>query len=124
MYIMATNITVALRASAALIGSSLGFLPSDVSARSLRAGGAMALLCAHVDTDRIPLIDRWQSDKILWYLHLQAQPVMQDLACHMLVGGTYTLIPGQDIPNAYSLLISSVHFLQVNGSPQGGNRCQ
>jgi len=31
-YIMATNITVALCASAALIGSSLGFLPSDVSA--------------------------------------------------------------------------------------------
>jgi len=37
---------------------------------------------------------------MLQYLHLQAQPVMQDLARHMLVGGTYTLIPGQDVPNA------------------------
>jgi len=61
----------------------------------------MALLCAHVDTNRIRLvIGRWQSKEILQYLHLQAQPVMQDLARHMLVGGTYTLIPGQDVPNA------------------------
>jgi len=46
-YIMATNITVALCASAALIGSSLGFLPSDVSACSLR-GSALWLYCARM----------------------------------------------------------------------------
>ena len=99
-YVTANNVTVALRASAALIGLSLGFLPSDVSAHSLRVGGAMALLCAHVDTNRICSIGRWRSNEMLQYLHLQAQPVMQDLARHMLVGGTYTLIPGQDVPNA------------------------
>ena len=59
----------------------------------------MALLCAHVDTDRIRLIGCWRSNEMLQYLHLQAQPVMQNLARHMLVLGTYTLIPGQDIPN-------------------------
>ena len=47
-------------------------LPADVSARSLRAAGAMALLCADVDSDRIRLLGRWQSDQMFRYLHVQA----------------------------------------------------
>ncbi len=64
-YIVPSNLTTALQTSAALLGPSLGFLPQDISARSLRAGGAMALLCAQVDTDRIRLIGRWRSDEML-----------------------------------------------------------
>jgi hypothetical protein len=92
------HITAVLRASTAIIGPSVGFLPSDISARSLRAAGAMALLCAHVDTDVIRLLGRWRSDEMLRYLHVQAEPVMRDFSRRMLSGGSFTLLPNQDVP--------------------------
>jgi hypothetical protein len=92
------DITTALRCSTAIIGPSVGFLPSDISARSLRAAGAMALLCAHVDSDVIRLLGRWRSDETLRYLHVQAEPLMRDFARRMLSGGTFTLLPNQDVP--------------------------
>ena len=52
-----------------------------------------ALLWDMVDSDRIRLLGRWQSDEMLRYLHLQAQPVMQDFASRMLSGGNYSLLP-------------------------------
>jgi hypothetical protein len=58
----------------------------------------MALLCAHVDTDIIRLLGRWRSDEMLRYLHVQAQPIMRDFSRRMLVGGSFTLLPNQDIP--------------------------
>ena len=61
----------------------------------------MALLCANVDTDMIRLMGRWQSDVMLRYLHLQAQPVMNKFANKMLTGGHYVLQPGQDVPAGY-----------------------
>ncbi len=74
------QITTALRSAVATFDpNALGFNPTDVSARSLRAAGAMALLCAHVDTDIIRLVGRWRSDEMLCYLHVQApEPVMCD----------------------------------------------
>ena len=45
-------------------GTPLGFTHHDVSARYLRAAGAMALLCSGVDKDIISLIGCWISDKI------------------------------------------------------------
>jgi hypothetical protein len=92
------DITTALRTSTAVIGPSVGFLPADISARSLRAAGAMALLCAHVDTDIIRLLGRWRSDEMLRYLHVQAEPIMRDFSGRMLSGGTFTLLPNQDVP--------------------------
>jgi hypothetical protein len=59
------DITAALRCSTAIIGPTVGFLPSDISARSLRAAGAMALLCAHVDTDVIRLLGRWRIVRLI-----------------------------------------------------------
>jgi len=61
----------------------------------------MDLLCAHVETGCIRLIGCWCSNEMLHYLHLhQAQPATKDIACHRLAGVKYTLIPGQDVPNA------------------------
>jgi hypothetical protein len=93
-----SDITKTLRLSVAALGPRIGLLPDDVNARSLRAGGAMALLLAHVDSNVIRLIGRWRSDEMLRYLHLQAQPVMRNFARLMLQGGDYTLLPGQDVP--------------------------
>ena len=58
-------LTTHLRRAATVLLPTTGFPPSDISARALRAGGAMALLCARVDTDIIKLVGRWQSDQML-----------------------------------------------------------
>ena len=81
-----------------ILGPALGFLPTDISARSLRASGAMALLCAQVDSDVIRLLGRWRSDEMLRYLHIQAEPVMRDFASRMLTHGNFVLTPNQDVP--------------------------
>mmetsp|Transcript_64909 Transcript_64909/g.188173 ORF Transcript_64909/g.188173 Transcript_64909/m.188173 type:complete len:382 (-) Transcript_64909:11-1156(-) len=93
-----TDITTTLRLATTILGPAHGFLPDNVSARSLRASGAMALLCADVDSDRIQLIGRWRSDEMMRYLHVQAEPVMRDFSSRMLRGGHFTLLPGQDVP--------------------------
>ena len=61
-YLKPSAITAIARA-AVLLSPDLGILPSEVSARTTRAGGAMALMCAGVDSDRIRLIGRWRSSK-------------------------------------------------------------
>ena len=68
--------------------------PNEVSARSLRSAGAMALLCAHVDSDTIRLLGRWRSDEMLRYLHVQAQPIMHQFSQRMLHAGSYTMLTG------------------------------
>jgi hypothetical protein len=91
-------LTAELRNAVDIVGQTVGLLSADISIRSLRASGAMALLCARVDTDRIRLLGRWRSDKMLRYLHVQAYPVVADLAPTMLQHGHYTLIPNLTIP--------------------------
>lgn len=94
-----TDITAALRTAVYALGAdTLGFKPSDISARCLRAAGAMALLCARVDTDIIRLLGRWRSDEMLRYLHLSAQPIMRDFSSRMLQGGAFVLNPMAETP--------------------------
>ncbi|KAL7454161.1 hypothetical protein ACHAWC_006751, partial [Mediolabrus comicus] len=100
--INARNITRTIQQAVKSIGINLGFLPSDVTARSLRAAGANALLLADVDPNIIRLIGRWKSDEMLRYLHVQAAPLMEQYAKKMLHGGVYTLLP-----NAQHLLPSA-----------------
>jgi hypothetical protein len=97
--ILPKDITQTLRDAVQFLGPSLGFLPSDVSARCLRAAGATALLCANVDSCHIELLGRWHSDQMLRYLHLQAQPLMRDFSTKMLHGGHFTLLPNQLVPS-------------------------
>ena len=92
------DISAVLRLAVAILGTGLGFAPKDVSARSLRASGAMALLCARVDTDVIKLLGRWRSDEMLRYLHVQAKPVMRNFSSRMLQHGAFTLLPNSDVP--------------------------
>jgi len=96
--VTADAITTCIRDAVNYIGHELGFLPSDVSARCLRAAGATALLLAKVDPDVIRLIGRWRSDEMLRYLHVQAYPLMRNYAQQMLSAGMYTLIPNHLVP--------------------------
>ena len=93
-----SDITDVLRIACTAMGPRFGFSPADISARSLRASGAMALLCAQVDTDIIRLLGRWRSDEMLRYLTVQAAPVMRDFSSRMLNHGSFTLHPNQDVP--------------------------
>ena len=78
-HVLASDLTSRIRAALHLHPDP-AYSPADVSIRSTRAGGAMALLCAGVDSDRIRLLGRWRSDEMYRYLHVQAQPVMTGLS--------------------------------------------
>jgi hypothetical protein len=101
-------ITATLRLSAAHLGPTLGFTPIDINARALRAGGAMALLCARIDPNLIQMVGRWRSNAMFRYLHLQAYPLIQDLSQRMLTGGTFALLPDVDVPPQAAALLAQI----------------
>ncbi|WP_317201512.1 hypothetical protein [Janthinobacterium sp.] len=98
-YVTSTILTATLRSALAAL-PDLGILPRHISARALRAGGAMALLCGQVDSNIIKLVGRWRSDEMLRYLHLQAYPLMMHLAPSMVRGGQFHMLSHQPLPPA------------------------
>ena len=94
-----TKITDHLKTTVKLFaGTPLGFTHYDVSARSLRAAGAMDLLCSGVDHDIISLIGRWGSDEMMRYLHVQDEPIMRNFSKLMISHGNCNLLPHTDVP--------------------------
>jgi len=85
-----TILTAQLRCTLTALGQACGIQPQEISIRSLRSSGAMALLCARVDTDMIRLLGRWRSDKMLRYLHVQSFPLLAPLSQQMLRHGHFT----------------------------------
>lgn len=91
---MSGMLTTTIQTVVTQLGSqTLDFLPDDVGAHALRAAGAMALLCAHLDSETMGLIGRWQSDEMSRHLHVQATPLMQDHSRGMLTAGDCRLLP-------------------------------
>jgi hypothetical protein len=68
--IKAKDVTEALRHAAVSTAHQMGLHYSDISAKSLRAGGVMALLCGNIDQNTIRMLGRWHSDAMMRYLHL------------------------------------------------------
>ncbi len=101
-------LTLHLRIAATALYTTVGFHPNDISARALRAGGAMALLCAQVDPDIIKLVGRWKSDQMLRYLHLQAYPKMHTFSQLMMSGGSFTLLNNASIPDAALPILQTI----------------
>ncbi|KAL7525180.1 LOW QUALITY PROTEIN: hypothetical protein ACHAWF_001245, partial [Thalassiosira exigua] len=75
-----SQITSLLHQTVCDLGTDLGFLPSDVSARCLRAAGVTALLNGKVDPDVICLVGHWCYEEMLRYFHVRAAPLMSDYA--------------------------------------------
>jgi hypothetical protein len=96
--ITAQDVTEQIRAAGTANFHLTGIAATDLSARSLRAGGAMALLCGKVDFDIIKMLGRWHSDVMIRYLHIQAQPVIQQLAVKMFNKGRYSFLPTDTVP--------------------------
>jgi hypothetical protein len=87
------SITAELRRAATSVQHYTGIDPALISARSLRPGGATALLCAGVDPDRIQLLGRWKSDAMFRYLRIQAATHAHNYAQSMLTHGTFSFVP-------------------------------
>ena len=92
-YATPSLITNALRHSATDLAATTGIAPHLLSARSVRPGGATALLCANIDPNIIQLLGRWKSDAMLRYLRVAAQANSHPLAQQMLQAGRYTFAP-------------------------------
>ena len=58
----------------------------------------MALLCSGVGTNIISLIGSWRSDKMLRYLHLQAEPIMRNYSKLIINHSNYNLLPHNEAP--------------------------
>jgi len=89
------NLTMHLHATMAASGPNFGIQMTDILVHSLHSSGAMALLCANLDHDKIRLLAQWRSDKMLCYLHIQAYLIISPLAAAMLQYGNFNFIPYQ-----------------------------
>jgi hypothetical protein len=96
--IKAMDVTAVLHTATTLNHHRTGIAADDVSARSLRAMGAMALLCGQIDFDHIRMLGRWHSDAMMRYLHMQARAVVGGYAAKMFNNGTYTFLPDVTVP--------------------------
>jgi hypothetical protein len=96
--INAKQITDTVRQAMIVNFHRMGISPDEVSARSLRAGGAMALLCGKVDKNPIQMLGRSHSDAMIRYLHMQAHPIVQHFTAKMYNNGTYSFLPYETVP--------------------------
>jgi len=96
--IKAKDVTDQLQSAVTTNVQATGLAPTEISARSLRAGGAMALLCGDVDHNLIQLLGHWHSDAMMRCLHLQAQPIMKTFAKAMFNNGNYSFLPSETAP--------------------------
>jgi hypothetical protein len=96
-HVTAADLTTALRAAATALFPLLGIPPAELSARSLRSGGATAMLCARIDPQTIRMLGRWHSDEMLRYLHLQALPHTRSIAADMVQHGSFTFRASSDL---------------------------
>lgn len=108
LYIKSSDITSALRRAAERLYHTTGIPPNEISSRGLRAGGAMALLCAKVDPTIPRLVGRWRSDEMFRYLHPQAYPLMHTFAQQMMDHGNFSFIPGTTVPSIAAPILDSV----------------
>jgi hypothetical protein len=70
----------------------------EVSARSVHAGGTMALLLGCFDLNNIRMMGRWHSDAMMRHLHVQAQPILGNNATQIFNEGTYSFLPDETVP--------------------------
>ena len=98
--IRAANVTRQVRFAARTLQHQTSIQPVDLSAHSVQASGAMALLCGRCNNNTIQLLGRWHGSFMLRYLHMEAQPVFKQLAQKMFNHGTYNFLPTVWVPDA------------------------
>jgi len=58
----------------------------------------MTLLCGKIDHNLIQMLGRSHSDAMMQYLHLQAQPIMNQFTAKMFNHGTYNFLRDETVP--------------------------
>jgi hypothetical protein len=96
--IKAKDITDTLRHVMTMNYHRTGIHATEVSAQSLRAGGAMAMMCSKIDMNNIRMMGRWHRDVMMRYLHVQAHPIIDHYAAKVFNNGTYTFQPDETVP--------------------------
>ena len=99
-YVSAKDISKAVKDTAEQIGlfnPEVGYVRSDVSSHSLRAGGAMAMHLAGVDTNIIRKQGRWKSDTFLMYIHEQISAFSAGVSAKMSTQVNFRSIKGPDL---------------------------
>jgi hypothetical protein len=76
----------------------MGIEASEISDRSLRAGGTMVLLHGLIEMNNIRMMGRWNSDAMMQYMNVQVQSVMGDYAARMFNQGTYSFLTDETVP--------------------------
>ena len=79
--------------AATFLESITGIAPKNLSACSLGAGGAMALLQGGCNPSVIKLLARWKRETMIKYLHQQSLLDFQNLPAKMFNNWTYTFLP-------------------------------
>jgi len=100
-------LTKALRDSCRAIGGPLGIQYRDISARALRAGGAMALLRAGIDSTTMRMLGRWKSWSMMEYLHRTALST-DGFAAQMLQHGRFKITTHEFLPDDVLPLVAPV----------------
>jgi hypothetical protein len=98
MEVKPKDVTDTLRNAMRINFHRTGINASDISARSLRAAGAMAMFAGDIDMNNICLMGRWNSDAMMRYLHGQAQPIVGQFAARMFNDGAFTFQPDETVP--------------------------
>jgi len=91
-----SQLTAALRFAADLCKDHTGIPPKLINARSLRAGGATALLCAGVSKDTTKILGRWRSDAMDVYICTSTHTATACFSKRMLDTGGYKFAPEQE----------------------------
>ena len=118
--VTASDVTNLLRRAAAKVQDQTGIPPSQISARSLRPGGATALLCAGHAPESIALVGRWKSDAILRYLRTQVDPQVKQFAKDMLAHGHFTFV--YDDPDGEGALARDLGGIPKEAAPDLAER--
>jgi len=91
-----SQLTEALRLAVDLCKDRTGIPPKLINARSLRAGGATALLCAGVSKDITKILGRWCSDAVDLYLRTSTYTATAGFSKKMLEAGGYKFASDQE----------------------------
>jgi hypothetical protein len=105
--VYSTHVTHDLHLAAAALFTELGIAPGNISCRSLRPGGATAMLCARIDLNIARLVGRWRSDEMLKYLHVQTDSLMHNYSRQMFEQGNFSYNQADYVSNSETFLPST-----------------
>jgi hypothetical protein len=86
--IKAWYITAVMSCTKTINYTKMVIMAMEISARSIHAGSAMAMICGRIDLDSIRMMGRWHNDVMMRYLQAQAQPIINKYASKMYNNGT------------------------------------